>query len=103
MYDELFCTEAEVKDILIDLAKQTDEAPYVFVALREQSESSYVRRVTFVIQTREGNEELINLINKESMEQDRMLRFVKSDIDIQNGNLEVDYLFVVALISPNLK
>ena len=102
MSDVMFCTEAEVKAILIKVAKTTDEAPFVFVAYRNQPTNSYKRLVTFIVQTKEGNEALVDLINKEAMKYDEELQFVKSDINIQDGNFAVDYLYVDALISPNL-
>ncbi len=102
MSDLMYCTEKEVKDILINLAKETDEAPYVFVAYRQQKKNSLARDVTFVIQTTEGNEELVNKIVKYSSENEMELRFSKSDINVQNGNLTVDYLFIDATIYPDL-
>ncbi len=102
MSDLMYCTEKEVKEILINIAKETDEAPYVFVAYRQQKKNSLARDVTFVIQTTEGNEELVNKIVKYSADHEMELRFVKSDINVQNGNLTVDYLFVDATIFPNL-
>ena len=102
MSDTMYCTEAEVKDVLLTLAKETDEAPFVFVAFREQKSRSLQRQVTFVIQTREGNEALINKIIKASAMDGMAFRFLKSDINIQDGNFAVDYIFVEADISPNL-
>jgi len=100
--DYLFCTEAEVKKILIDVVGRTDEAPAVFVAYREQDRNKFLRKVTFVIQTEEGNEELINNIVKESLKYDTQFKFTKSDINVQSGNLTMDYLFVEANIYPKL-
>ena len=102
MSEILFCTEKEVKEILISVAKNTDEAPMVFVAYRNQPSNSLKRLVTFVVQTKEGNEALVDLINKESIKYDGEFYFSKSDINIQDGNFLVDYLYVDALISPNL-
>ena len=98
----MFCTEAEVKTILIDIIKKIDEAPVVFVAYRNQPVGSLKRTVTFVIQTKEGNEVLVDLINKESLKYDEQMWFLKSDMNIQENNFAVDYLYVDALISPNL-
>jgi len=100
--EQAFCTEKEVRDILLAIAKETDETPSVFVAYRVQEPRKLHRTVTFVLQTREGNEELVNLLVKGSSENDMMFRFVKSDINIQNGNLTVDFIFVDADIYPNL-
>jgi len=102
MSDTMYCTEAEVKEILLGLAKETDEAPFVFVAFREQKSRSLQRQVTFVIQTKEGNEALINKVIKASSMDGMAFRFLKSDINIQDGNFAVDYIFVEADISPNL-
>jgi hypothetical protein len=98
----MYCTEAEVKEILLTLAKETDETPTVFVAYREQGKRTLQRLVTFVIQTKEGNEVLVNKLVKYSAEHELEIRFIKSDINIQSGNLTVDFLFVEANIYPNL-
>ena len=102
MSDLMYCTEAEVKAILIGLAAVTDEAPAVFVAYREQKARYSKRLVTFVIQTKEGNEDLVNSIVKYSVDNELQLRFAKSDINVQSGNLTVDYLYVEADIYPQL-
>ena len=103
MSDVMFCTEKEVRDILLNLAKDSgDQAPFVFVAYREQSQSSLKRSVTFVVQTKEGNEALVNSIVKASTEHEMEFVFDKSDINIQDGNFAVDYLYVRATISPKL-
>lgn len=102
MSDLMYCTEAEVKKILLDLAGEEDEAPFVFVAYREQAVRSLSRQVTFVIQTKEGNEALVNKIVKYSAKNQMELRFVKSDMNIQSGNFAVDFLYIQATIHPNL-
>jgi len=103
MSDMMYCTEAEVREILLDLAKETDEAPHLFVAYRQEvSSKSLKRQVTFVIQTKEGNEALVNKIVKYSSQNEMALRLIKSDMNIQDGNFAVDYLYVEAIISPNL-
>ncbi len=102
MSDLMYCTESEIKEILLNLAKETDEAPFVFVAFREQSSRSLQRMVTFVIQTTEGNEALVNKVVKYSADNEMVLRFVKSDMNIQSGNFAVDFLFIEATISPQL-
>lgn len=102
MSDTMFCTEQEVKDILINIVKSTDEAPHVFTAFRTQAKDSFNRTVTFVIQTKEGNETLINAVMKASIEHDRKFRFVKSDLNVQDGRFEVDFLMIEAEITPNL-
>lgn len=102
MSDLMFCTEKEVKDLLITAVKLTDEAPVVFVAFREQARNSFNRTVTFVIQTKEGNEDLINNINKASKVNEMQFKFVKSDLNVQDGKYTVDYVMVEATIYPNL-
>lgn len=102
MSDSMYCTEAEVREILLDIAKETDDAPFVFVAYREQSTKSLNRQVTFVIQTTEGNEALVNKVIKYSADNEMKLRFVKSDMNIQSGNFALDFLFIEATIYPDL-
>jgi hypothetical protein len=102
MSDLMYCTEAEVKQILLELAQETDEAPYVFVAVREQKRNSLNRLVTFVIQTKEGNEELVNKVVSYSAHNEMQLRFLRSDVNIQSGSFATDFLFVEATIYPQL-
>jgi len=102
MSDLMFCTEKEVRDLLLGFAKEIDRESAIFVAFREGSRTSVKRVVTFVIQTKEGNEELVNKIVKESANHEMQFYFEKSDINIQSGNLTVDYLYIDALITPKL-
>ena len=95
-------TEAAAKTVLLDIVKEFDEAPLIYTAYRDQSRRSFTRVVTFVIQTKEGNEALINKIVKYSSENENMIRFIKSDINVQSGNFEIDFLYVEATIAPNL-
>ena len=100
---EYFCTEAECKEVLATIVKESgDLSPFIFVSKREQKSRSYVRAVTFVIRTREGNEELVDLINKWSSENDQKIEFYWSEINLQNGNLDADYLMVRGYVAPNL-
>ena len=103
MSDLMFCTEAEVKVILLQIATDSgEEAPNVFVAYRQQSKNQLSRLVTFVIPTKEGNETLVNAIIKSgASDYENELRFVKSDVNVQD-NLTIDYLMVEALIHPQL-
>ena len=102
MSDVMFCTEKEVRDLLLGYAKEIDNKSAIFVAFRETSPKSLKRVVTFVIRTKEGNEELVNKIVKMSGEYEMQFRFDKSDINIQSGNLTVDYLYIDAIITPKL-
>lgn len=98
--EQAFCTEAEVKTILETLTGE--DTPSVVVIKREQKSGSYMRKVTFLIRTVEGDEALVNAINKWSVNNDRKLEFVYSELNLQTGNLDVDYLFVAAYVAPNL-
>ena len=102
MSDQMFCTEKDVRDILINVVKEHDEAPNVFVVNRQQKPDSLIRTVTFVIQTKEGNENLINAVIKSSNDNQRAFIFTKSDINVQSGSFTVDYLFIEAKIFPKL-
>lgn len=102
MSELIFCTEADAKTALLSVIEKEDEAPHVFVAYRQEVPNSFNRMITFVIQTKEGNESLINSIVKASSKNDRAFRFVKSDMNIESGNLTIDYIFVETLITPNL-
>lgn len=100
---EEFQTEVEVIDILMTLALGTDKVAVVFAMQRVQSQNSLTRVVTFVIQTKVGNEALINSINKYRITHNVELRFIKSEMNVHGGSLDVDYLFIEAYISPNYK
>lgn len=99
----MFCTEAEVKTILLDIATISgEEAPHIFVAYRKQDNNSVNRTVTFVIPTQEGNETLVNAIIKSGVSTyENQFRFVKSDVNVQS-DLTIDYLMVEADIYPQL-
>ena len=100
---DTFCSEAECKLVLHDIVKSTgDLSPYIFVSKREQKSRSYVRAVTFVIRTEEGNEDLVDAINTWSVKNAQKIEFYWSEINLQNGNLGVDYLMVRAYVAPNL-
>ena len=103
MGDNMYSTEAEVKTILHDIAEKHDEGSSIFVAKRETYKNNPLKRtVTFVIQTKEGNEALINEILKYIVDNDTSIEFLLSDINVQGGNFTVDYLFVSAEIAPKL-
>lgn len=99
---ETFCTESEAKALLLGYAKEIDKESAIFVAFRDAIPNSYNRVVTFVIKTEEGNEELVDKIVRESAVEDRRFTFSKSDINIQNGNFTIDYLYITAIITPKL-
>ena len=102
MSDVMYCTESEVIDNLLKVSKTVDEAPHIFVAYREQPHNALKRKTTFVVQTNVGNEALINALIKESIKPEVDFKFIKSEVDIQGGNLTVDYLFIEATITPKL-
>ena len=102
MSDTMFCTEKEIRTLLLGFAREIDNKSNIFVAFRETSKNSFNRVVTFVIQTTEGNEALVNKIVNESANYERQFWFDKSDINIQGGNLTVDYLYIDAIIKPKL-
>lgn len=102
MSDLMYCTEAEVKDILLNLANETDEAPVVFTYGRSAFKNSLKRLVTLVVITKEGNEELVNKIIKYSADNEMVLEFIKSEVNVQNNVATVDYLYVEAIVTPKL-
>jgi len=97
----MFCTEAEVIALLNDIVDETDATADVFVAFRETERSNKLQyTATFAIITDSGNEELIRLIVKKSLDYD--LYFAKSDINVEDKVFTVDYLYVNAIIKPKL-
>jgi hypothetical protein len=98
----MFCSENEVKEILRDVIAGVDVEGDVFVAYRKVDDGKMQRVVTFVIPTKEGNEQLINAICKASLKHDREFRFVKSEINVEDTNFTIDYVFVEAVIQPKI-
>ncbi len=99
---DLFCTEAEVKTIIFDAALTVDIKPVVFVAKRETLKDNRLAYVaTFAVQTSSDNEALINALLKMTLGYSS-IRVAGSDVDIQGGNLMVDFLWVEATIQQNL-
>ena len=97
-----FCTESEVVELLIDIAKQHDDAPIVLAAKRTGGKNRVQRMVTFVIRVASGNESLVNALVKLSIDSNLSLWFDGSEINLQDGQMEIDYLYVSATVSPNI-
>ena len=102
MSNDSFDTENEVKTLLTNLVTTLDGTPHIFVFSREQDKNSTQRVVTFCIQTKEGNEKLVNAIVSLSLSLEKGLRFSKSEVVIENATAVIDYLFIEANIMPCL-
>ena len=97
-----FCTESEVMELLITTAKKYDDAPIVVAAKRTGGKNTIQRTVTFVIRAASGNESLVNALVKLSIDRNLSLWFDGSEINLQDGQMEIDYLYVSAIVSPNI-
>jgi hypothetical protein len=96
--DNMFCTEQEVIDLVLASAATVDVIPDIFVAKRETSkDNSLVYTCTIAVQTAAGNEALIVALMKMTLEH-KGIKFNGSDVDVQGGNLLVDFLWVEATI-----
>jgi len=97
-----FCTELEVSSLLMSVASAIDIRPVIFVAKREitkQNRMTYT--ATFAMQTVANNESLVHALIKLSIENEDIV-FAGSDLDIQGGNLTIDFMWVNAVIRRNL-
>jgi len=97
-----FCTELEVSSLLMSVASAIDIRPVIFVAKREitkQNKMTYT--ATFAMQTGANNESLVHALIKLSIENEDIV-FAGSDLDIQGGNLTIDFMWVNAVIRRNL-
>ncbi len=102
MSDDMFCSETEVETLIFETAATVDVKPVVFVAKRETlKENRFAYNSTFAVQTSAGNEALITALMKMTLEKSN-IKFNGSDVDIQGGNLMVDFIWMEATITPNL-
>lgn len=99
---ECFQTEAEVKAILLATAQAHDSAPDVITQQRKGGKSKGTRDVTFVIRAGAENEALINALTALTITYNQKLWFEGSEINLQSGQNDVDYIYVTATIKPNL-
>lgn len=99
---ETFTTEAEVKTILLATSKIHDNAPEIITQKRIGGKGVGARNVTFAIRVAEGNEALVNAITKLTINYNQQLWFEGSEINLQAGQNDIDYIYVTAIIKPNL-
>lgn len=94
-----YCTEKEVMDMIYVAAKTIDIVPVVFVSRREPVKGNpYQYHAVFAVQTSENNEQLIAklLFLGDNIE------FGGSEVDVQGGNVILDFIYVRAIISPKI-
>ncbi len=96
-----FCSESEARELVLATVALTDSTRTVFVYKRELIPDSFTYKIEFGIRTREGNSEMVLNFLKLNM-QNNSIEFARSEMHIQDGNLETDYIFVSAEITPNL-
>lgn len=97
-----FCTEAEAKTAILAVAKQHSDNPIVVASKRISSSSTVNRDVTFVIRCETDNEELINGLEKLAIDSNRSLSFIGSEMNLQDGQMDIDYIYVQAQIKPTI-
>lgn len=99
---ECFQTEAEVKAILTATAEANDDAPTIITQKRIGGKGQGTRNVTFALRVAEGNETLVNALTKLTIAYNQQIWFEGSEINLQNGQNDIDFLYVTAIIKPNL-
>ena len=92
-------TETQVVAKLIATAKANGQsAPRVVVANRMQKANSKTRTVRFALIVTTNQELLIDALINESLTEENNYYFTGSDVNLQEGGMEVDYLFFEAKI-----
>ncbi len=99
---ECFSSEADVKAILVATAEANDAAPEVITQKRIGGKGTGARVVTFVVRVAAENETLVNALTKLTITHNQKLWFEGSEINLQAGQNDIDYLYVSANILPNL-
>lgn len=96
-------SEVEVMKALVDVAKANgDQAARCIVYRRTQPENSITRSVTFALIVASENEPLLDALINASIAADRAYEFIGSEINLQNGTLEVEYLFFKSSIMAKM-
>ncbi len=97
-----FKTEAAAKAVLLETAKQYDENPDVLTFKRVQGKGTVIRTVTFVVRCGAENEELVNAISALTLTYGQDMWLEGSEINLQSGQNDIDYIYVIAIIKPVL-
>ncbi len=97
-----FKTEAAAKAILLETAKEHDQNPEVFTLKRVQGKGTVIRTVTFCVRAGAENEALINAISALTLTYGQDMWLEGSEINLQSGQNEIDYIYVIAIIKPIL-
>ena len=97
-----YCTESEAKAEILKVAKLHSDNPIVIAAKRTSGINTIHRDVTFVVRCGVDNELLVNALEQLSLTTNRSLSFIGSEVNLQDGQMSIDYLYVTASIKPNL-
>jgi len=97
-----FKTEKEVKAILLEVAKKHENAPEVITQKRIQGKGTIQRNVTFVIRASSENEDLVNAVSALTLTYNQDMWLEGSEMNLQSGQNDVDYIYVTAIIKPVL-
>lgn len=97
-----FKTEAEVKNIILTEAKLHDDAPEIITQKRVQGKGTVNRNVTFVLRVKAENEALVNALSALTITYGQSMWLDGTEINLQSGQIEIDYIYVTAVIKPIL-
>lgn len=100
MFD--FTSEKQVGEELLKIAKTLDTAAKVVIASRAVKERSFVLNTRFLIMASPNNMELVISLLTASKSTNGALVFDGSELVVQGGSLEIDYLYMMAKITPKI-
>jgi len=97
-----YCSETDALKDIMDTAKAVDPRADVFAIRRSGGRETVRSQVTFAVRTGLNNEALVNALKRLSVEKNLSIWFDGSEVNLQGGQVDTDYLFMTALITPTI-
>jgi len=91
-------SENDWKNLLDEVLSETNETYSIFTTKREFGKGAYYTCL-FTIRTTSNNTDAVQSLINLSLQTDGTGIFTGSEIDINSGNLEVDFLYFIAKIN----
>jgi len=96
-------SEADALEEIRQAVEAVDAGAEVFLLRRDAERGSLMRVAVYAVRcAAEGNEALVNALAKMGATTNGSAWFAGSEINLESGRLETDYLFVHATIRPKL-
>ena len=99
---DCFLSEADVKTAILAAARPHEPQAQVYTVKRDIGKGTVNRTVTFAVRVSEGNEALVNALISLSLRSHPALYVRGSEVNLQNGEMAIDYIYVVATVAPQL-